>query len=348
MDNVKAMNDSSAANGMNNADSVNNVSDTDAESTKNNTDAENVANNVGTENNMNNMNDMSDTDAANNKNNADAASNGDDPLAPDHATGVIDCHCHVYPAKIAERAVDAVGDFYGIHMDVRDGTTDGLLRTCANSPVERFVIHSVATRPDQVTSINDFIANECAAHPEFVGFMTLHQDLEDPEREVNRAIGMGLKGIKLHPDTQKVDMDDVRLLDIYEIAQAKRLPIIMHCGDYRYDYSHPRRMKRILKAFPDLVVDAAHFGGWSLFDLALEYLQDENCFLDMSSSMAFLGLQRTKELTRAYGTDRIMFGSDFPMWNPADELRTFGQIGFSESEWESLTRDNARRFLGEI
>lgn len=263
-------------------------------------------------------------------------------------TGVIDCHCHVYPAKIAERAVDAVGDFYGIHMDVRDGTADGLLRTCAGSPVKRFIIHSVATRPDQVTSINDFIASECAAHPEFVGFMTLHQDLENPEQEIDRATAKGLKGIKLHPDTQEVEMDDARLLNIYEIAQAKHLPIIMHCGDYRYDYSHPRRMKRILSSFPDLVVNAAHFGGWSLFDLALEYLQAENCFLDMSSSMAFLGLQRTKELVHAYGAGRIMFGSDFPMWNPVDELKAFEQIGFSESEWVSLTRDNARRFLGEI
>ena len=60
---------------------------------------------------------------------------------------VIDCHCHVYPKKIAERAVGAVGAFYNIHMDVEDGTTDGLLALCEGSPIGRFVIHSVATRP---------------------------------------------------------------------------------------------------------------------------------------------------------------------------------------------------------
>lgn len=262
---------------------------------------------------------------------------------------VIDCHCHVYPKKIAERAVGAVGAFYNIHMDAEDGTTDGLLALCEESPIGRFVIHSVATRPDQVRSINDFVADECEAHPEFTGFMTLHQDLTDDElqSEVDHACERGLRGIKLHPDTQKVDMDDPRLMRVYEIAQSRKLPMIVHTGDYRYDYSHPRRMKRILHEFPDLVVDAAHFGGWSVFDLAVEYLENENCFMDMSSSMALIGRRRTRELTRLHGTDRIMFGSDFPMWSPTAELEEFVAAGFTDDELENLLRNNALRFLGE-
>ena len=64
--------------------------------------------------------------------------------------------------------------------------------------------------------------------------------------------------MKLHPDTQMVDMDDPRLMTIYEIIEGK-MPIVIHCGDYRYDYSHPKRIKRIIAAFPDLVVKAAQF-----------------------------------------------------------------------------------------
>lgn len=261
---------------------------------------------------------------------------------------VIDCHCHVYPARIAERAVAAVGAFYDIPMDVSNGTTEGLLAACEGTPIERCIIHSVATKPEQVASINDFIASECAAHPEFTGFMTLHQDLDDGalEREIDRAEALGLRGIKLHPDTQAVDMDDPRLMRIYEIAQG-RFPLIIHCGDYRYDYSHPRRLKRILHDFPELVVDAAHFGGWSIYDLAVEYLEHENCFMDMSSSLALLGMRRAEELTRIYGTDRIMFGSDFPMWSPAAELDAFTKGHFTDDELDDLLCNNALRFLGE-
>lgn len=258
---------------------------------------------------------------------------------------VIDCHCHIYPSKIADRAVDAVGAFYGIHMDARGGTAEALIAESAGAPITHHIVHSVATRPEQVESINDFIAAMCAEHPQFIGFMTLHQDTPDPEAEIERACALGLRGIKLHPDTQQVNMDDPRLMRIYEIAQG-RLPVIMHCGDYRYDYSHPRRMKRVLQAFPNLVVDAAHFGGWSIFDLAVEYLENENCFLDMSSAQAFLGPRRTAELVRIYGTDRILFGSDFPMWDPKEEYAMFTALDFTDEEFENMLHHNAERFLG--
>lgn len=259
----------------------------------------------------------------------------------------IDTHCHIYPAKIAPKAVQAVGNFYSIEMDVCDGTAQGLAAATADAPIDRFIVHSVATRPDQVASINDFIANECAQDTRMTGFMTLHQDFPDPEGEIDRALSLGLRGIKLHPDTQRVNMDDPRLMTVYEIAQARNIPLIIHCGDYRYDFSHPRRMKRILHDFPDLVVNAAHFGGWSIYDLAVEYLEHERCFMDMSSSIALLGMRRIEELTRIHGTDRIMFGSDFPMWNPADELELFTSAHFTEAELQKLLRGNALRFLGE-
>lgn len=258
---------------------------------------------------------------------------------------VIDCHCHIYPEKIARRAVQSVGEFYTIPMDVTNGTGAGLLKTCENSPITHHIVYSVATKPSNVQSINNFIAAECAAHPQFVGFATLHQDFPDPEAEIERIISLGLKGIKLHPDTQTVNMDDPRLMRIYEIIEG-RLPLVMHCGDYRYTYSHPSRLKKILRTFPDLVVNAAHFGGWSIFDLAVEYLEDERCFLDMSSAQEFLGPRRTHELTRIYGTDRLMFGSDFPMWSPVRELEMYSALPFTDDELEDLTWHNAERFLG--
>ncbi len=112
---------------------------------------------------------------------------------------VIDCHCHIYPAKIASKAVDGVGQFYAIEMDAPDGTAEGLLKACEETPISRFVVHSVATRPEQVRSINDFIADTCDDHPEFTGFMTLHQDLEDPEAEIERACARGDQAASRHP-----------------------------------------------------------------------------------------------------------------------------------------------------
>ena len=208
---------------------------------------------------------------------------------------VIDAHSHIYPDKIACKASSAVGDFYGVDMNAKNASASSMLAACEGSPITHHLVHSVATTPGQVPIINDFIAEQCRAHDNFVGFATMHQDFEDVEGEINRAIDLGLKGVKIHPDTQKVNMDDPRLMRIYGMIEG-RLPLIVHTGDYRTDFSHPRRLKNILRTFPNLVVDAAHFGCWSRYEVGYDILHNaDNLFVDASSSQFFLG-QRRKEL----------------------------------------------------
>lgn len=254
----------------------------------------------------------------------------------------VDAHAHIYPAKIASRAVQSVSDFYTLgKFGAGDG--DSLLEETKGSLITHFIVHSVAIKPSNVESINNFIADQCQQHPEFIGFAAMHHDYEDMEAEVNRAIELGLHGIKIHPDTQQVNIDDPRLMNLYEIIEG-RLPIVVHTGDYRYDYSHPRRMREVLRAFPNLVVDATHLGGWSIFDKGYDILHEENCFVDTSSCSFWLGARHLKELVNMYGYDRVMFGSDYPIFNPGEEAKLFAELGFSEDAIEKLTWKNAERF----
>lgn len=261
---------------------------------------------------------------------------------------VIDAHAHIYPEKIASRAVDAVGAFYNIEMYATgEGTPEHLLAAKEVTPITHFIVHSVATTAHSVESINNFIAAQCAAHPEFIGFATMHHEYENPEREIDRARELGLYGVKLHPDTQKVNLDDPRLMDVYEILEARNMRLVVHTGDYRYDYSNPERLLRVLDAFPNLVVDAAHYGCWSRFEIGYDVLHTrENVFVDASSSMFFLGKRRAAELTRLWGTERVMFGSDYPMWSPAKEFEFMDALPFTAKEKERLFHKNAEAFLG--
>ncbi len=272
---------------------------------------------------------------------------------------VIDAHAHIYPEAIAARAVSAVGAFYGVEQSMAGvGTPEGLLASCKRSPITHFVVHSVATTAHSVVAINSFLADQQVKHPEFIAFGTMHPDFDDMEAEVQRALDLGLHGFKLHPDTQMVDMDDPRLMDFYEII-AGRAPVVIHTGDYRHGYSHPARLKRVLRAFPDLVVDAAHFAGWSIFDRGYDILHDddmrelafeERLFVDSSSTVGFTGSRHLAELVHLWGSDRVMFGSDFPMWDPAEEFdqQIMQQASgvFSDDDLEKILRLNAERFCG--
>lgn len=262
---------------------------------------------------------------------------------------VIDAHAHIYPDKIAAKAAHAIGTFYGVEHMAGAGTVEHLLECAKGTPISHFIVHSVATSTHAVTSINDFIAGQCASHSNFIGFGTMHQDFEDMEAEVARIESLGLRGIKIHPDTQRVNMDDERLMQLYEIIEG-RLPIVIHTGDYRYEYSNPTRLLRILKAFPKLTVDAAHFGCWSRFDVGWDVLhkaaENGRVFVDTSSSQFFLGQRHTVELARLWGCEHIMFGSDYPMWDPAAEYEQFVSAGFTDAELEAMLWGNAERFTG--
>ncbi len=257
---------------------------------------------------------------------------------------VIDFHCHIYPEKIARKAVESVGEFYNIKMDA-EGTANALIEDSKKCDIEKYVVHSVAVDKNHVETINNYIASECDIHPEFVGFMTMHADYENKLEEAERAKNMGLKGVKIHPDTQKYNMDDERMYELYDYLQSENIPLLIHCGDYRYDYSHPRRLRKILDDFPHLTAIGAHFGGWSVFDLALEYLKDKECYLDTSSSFEFMGLKRAKELIRIYGAERMLYATDFPMWRPSVEIEKFLNIGLTDREEQLILYENAKSIL---
>lgn len=256
---------------------------------------------------------------------------------------IVDAHSHVYPDRIADRATSSVGEFYNVVM-AGDGSVSGYLHEQERSRISYSVIQSVALKADNVTTINDFIATQAAGHPTLIGFATMHPDFPDVEAEVERVLGLGLKGFKIHPDSQAVDADDPRLMRLYA-AIAGRLPITIHAGDYRYDHSHPRRIREVLHAFPDLTVNAAHFGGWSLYDLAVEYLEDERCYMDLSSAQIWLGPRRTRELIEIYGASRILFGSDYPMAMPMSELERLTAAQIDGRDEELILGRNAEAFM---
>lgn len=259
---------------------------------------------------------------------------------------VIDAHCHIYPEKIVDRAVAGTDAFYSTHAACR-GVAGELLELGARIGIDRFVVQSVATTPKQVGSINEFIAASVADAPDrFTGLGAAHPDSEDQDAVVAHIKELGLHGIKIHPDIQGFAIDDPRMMRVYALCQEQELPILMHTGDHRYDYSNPNRLLPVLKAFPRLVVIGAHFGGWSVWDEASQQLCDmPNLFVDCSSTFPFAGndLALGERLIARYGAERVLFGSDFPMWSPKAELDTFMKLNLSDAERKMILSDNAKR-----
>ena len=259
---------------------------------------------------------------------------------------VIDTHCHIYPDKIAQKASQGIGSFYDIGMNF-DGRLDTLKAVSARAHVVHSVIFSVATTPHQVHSINTFIAqNVRDSGGRFTGLGSMHPDSETMEEDIAEIVSLGLKGVKLHPDVQQFPIDDDRGMHICELCDKNHLPLLIHTGDYRYDYSNVNRLIPILETFPHLQVIGAHFGGWSLWAQAAEALHKyDNLVVDSSSTFHWVSRDTAQKLFSLYGTDRVLFGSDFPMWDPYDEIEYVTSLGLSEADLEKVFYKNAQRMF---
>ena len=260
---------------------------------------------------------------------------------------VIDAHCHIYPEKIVDKAVGGTDNFYGV-KSARRGTTADLIEQGKSVGIDHFIVQSVATTPKQVNSINEFIATEVAnSNGLMTGLGTLHPDSSDMKADVRHLLELGLRGVKLHPDIQAFKIDDYRCLKIYELCEENGLPVLMHTGDNRYDYSNPNRLLPILEIYTNLKVIGAHLGGWSIWEDAVKVYKDmPNFYVDCSSSFPYLKPEIALSVIREYGADRVLFGTDYPMWDAKAELDYFFNLPLEKNEINDILNMNAKRLFG--
>jgi predicted TIM-barrel fold metal-dependent hydrolase len=261
---------------------------------------------------------------------------------------IIDAHTHVYPDKIAEKATSSISNFYDMAMRY-DGTFNTLAEASAKAGVTHCAICSVATASEQVSNINTFLADtaRCSDGLTVAAFCALHQDMSSDEigAELNRAASLGMVGVKLHPDVQQFQIDDPSVYKIYEHAEG-RFPILFHAGDIRHDFSQPARIAKIMRDFPRLCVIAAHFGGWSDWDSAKRVLAGlDNLFVDTSSSLYAIPPETALRHIRAFGSEKVLFGSDYPMWDASDELAMIYKLGLTAYELDDILYKNAMNLI---
>jgi len=259
---------------------------------------------------------------------------------------IINSHCHIYPEKIASKAVIGIRDFYDLDMSL-NGKLDDLIRDGSAVGVTHYLVHSVATTPKQVKSINEFIADSVNQHPDlFTGFGTLHPDSEDIQGDFDYLIELGLKGVKLHPDFQRFSMDSDKAFKIGEVINESDVPMLVHCGDFRYNYSNPKQIKAFLDKFPEITFIGAHFAGWSVWEEATELLVGTpNLYVDLSSSLYDLSPEIALELIHKYGSDRVLWGTDYPMWDSVSEMEYFNKLDLTQKERSQILYENAAKIL---
>ena len=281
---------------------------------------------------------------------------------------LIDFHTHTFPDSIAAAAVDRLQSAAHIRP-FTDGTLHALRASMNAAGVDYSVNLPVATLPRQVPQINDTAAriNERTPETGVLSFGAMHPDYAGWRAELARVAALGIRGIKLHPPYQGADFDDLRYLRILERAGELGLVVLVHAGlDIGLpdaDRAAPAMIRRAVRSVGPLKLVCAHMGGWRQWDAVEELLPDTGVYLDTSFSLgritpnndgylwadAELPLMRREQfarIVRAFGAERILFGTDSPWGEQAEALRLIRELPLTPDEQAAILGGNAARLLG--
>jgi len=260
---------------------------------------------------------------------------------------IIDFHTHCFPDNIAERALESLAHEGGGLMPQFDGTYSGLIASMNKYGVNKSVMLAIATKPSQQKSVNNFAASINGGR--IVSFGSVVPTAPDALDELRRIKALGLKGIKLHPYYQNFSISDERVFPVYEATGELGLITVFHMGkDIGFDAPGvclPCMLKKILPHFGGAPVIAAHLGGYMCWDEVLEHLCGENVYFDTSYLYSRIIKPLFDKIVNKHGSERILFGTDMPWSNTADELRLIDSLNITSAEKENILSLNAKRLL---
>jgi len=193
-------------------------------------------------------------------------------------------------------------------------------------------------------------------HPQLIPFIGLDPSMSESELldEIEARRGEGARGIKLHPAAQRFYPNDERLAPVYARATELGWPVIFHSGAFALgpaatDQATLRYFPPLLRAFPDLTVVLGHMG-FGDFDTCAAIATDfpnamfDCCFTVNGTDISpAISDEEAAAAFRKVGTNRVMFGSDYPWFDPALDAARIERLPLSDAEKRAVHHENAAR-----
>ncbi|MHA1839992.1 MAG: amidohydrolase family protein [Candidatus Ranarchaeia archaeon] len=233
--------------------------------------------------------------------------------------------------------------------------------------IGKVVLFSIARDSNDVPRINDHIHELVKKHPDrFLGFMNLYPpDLKQTVDEIGRALDWGFHGLKIHPRVQRFPMNHPGVSEMLDQAKQHGLPVIIHVdapyptnyiapgvhfpagfpveyGEFMQavaDLATPYAKAKFLRELPHLdsgLIYAAHLGGAYYKDIQKSNVM----FQTPAASIAMI-----EHCVKAVGAKRVVYGSDYPLLDPAEEIRKIKEATITDNEKQLILGGNVKRLF---
>jgi uncharacterized protein len=164
---------------------------------------------------------------------------------------------------------------------------------------------------------------------------------EEPIEEAVRCLDRGARGIKLHPRAQRFTLNDERLAPVFELAAARRVPILIHGGRGLPPIAD--HLSRLVERYPEAQLIIAHAGIADMAALAGHFAGRKGVFFDTSvwSPVDLL------DFFHQVPSEQVLYASDYPYGRQPQSLlntlRTAITAGLGEEQLRGVLAGNANR-----
>lgn len=253
---------------------------------------------------------------------------------------IIDAHAHLaFPQPLFEG---------------HEAAAEDLVSQMETTSVDLAVVLALATEKGNLKATkkyNEFIADTAKEFcDQFTGVGSVHPgDAKKAVEELDRFCDLGLKGVKFHPGMQNFHCNDEEMNAIAKKCEDLDIPVIIH-SYFPDDTSEYDRLYTLVADNQHTKFVLAHMGGHAFLD-CYRYVQSstKNVYFDVSSiAVMFRRSPYTEHiawLIQKIGADRVMFGSNYPMYQLVDALAAFDDLGLPFEESQQILGKTAAELL---
>ncbi|AGN00427.1 amidohydrolase [Salinarchaeum sp. Harcht-Bsk1] len=208
---------------------------------------------------------------------------------------------------------------------------------------------------------NDYVAEVRDEYPDFfVGFGSVDPLKDDCVEEAIRCVDdLDLSGFKFQQIAQGFDPSDDAHDELWSTIEDLGVPVVFHGGNstlgagspggrgLKIRHANPMLIDEVAAEHPDLQILIAHPAfPWEKEQLAI-CQQKGNVYMDLSGWLPRYVDEQVLQYAGSLLSEKVMFGTDYPMLRPEDWLESFAEdTEYDEETQRKLLFENAEEFLG--
>jgi predicted TIM-barrel fold metal-dependent hydrolase len=276
---------------------------------------------------------------------------------------IIDFHTHIFPPWLRERRDEYIKRdpcFSVLYSQpqARMATAEELLTSMDEAGITLSVVLNIGWVSHELcVKTNDYILDSISRYPtRLVGFCAIQPRAGDAAiAELERCAKAGAKGIgELRSDVQGFDLTDKATMKPLVDAAVKRdLIFLTHSSEpVGHEYLGkgsitPEMLYSFITAFPNLKLVCAHWGGGLPFYALMPEVAQAiaNVFFDTAATVLLYKPEIFEQASHVIGSDKILFGTDYPLMQQNRVLAQIRSSGLSEEDKARIWGANAQKLL---